>query len=128
VFGKDWPGATGDLDAQGAAKALEEIEFQLIDDFDEERERKESENTDRIHFQLHAIRTYLDRKRGTEEQRIISLGNEPRNRGLVIAAERTITRLTERFELQMAKLDQTCNVRSKREPVGKGMILIKGAQ
>jgi hypothetical protein len=127
MFGRDWPGATGDLDERSAAKALEDIEFHLIDDFNEEQERKESENTDRIQFQLHAIRTYMARKKGTEEQRIANLGTEPRNRGLVVAAERTIARLTERFNIQIAKFDQTSSARSKREPVGKGMILIKGS-
>jgi hypothetical protein len=127
VFGEDWPGATGDLDAVRAAKALEEIEFLLIDDFNEEREQKESENADRIQFQLQSIQTYLERKLGVEKQRIINLGSDPRNRGLVIAAERTITRLTERFELQMAKLDQIGRVRSKREAVAKGMVLVEGA-
>ena len=127
VFGTDWPGATGDLDASRAAKALEEIEFHLIDDFNEEREQKASENADRIQFQLHSIQTYLERKRRIEEQRIMNLGTDPRNRGLVIVAERTITRLTERFELQMAKLDQIRSVGSKREPVARGIILIQGA-
>jgi superfamily II DNA or RNA helicase len=127
VFGTDWPGATGDLDAVRAAKALEEIEFRLIDDFGEERVQKESENADRIQFQLHAVQTYLERKQHVEEQRIANLGSDPRNRGLVVAAERTITRLTERFALQMAKLDQARSVGSKRDPIAKGIILIEGA-
>jgi hypothetical protein len=37
-------------------------------------------------------------------------------------------RLTERFDLQIAKLDQIRRVKSKREPVGKGMILIRGGK
>jgi len=128
VFGSDWPGASADVDSSMAARALEEIEFRLIDDFDEERGQKESENDDRIQFQLHAIRTYLERKLRIEDQRIANLGTDPRNRGLVITAERTKVRLTERFDLQIAKLDQIRRVKSKREPVGKGMILIRGGK
>jgi len=128
VFGSDWPGASADVDSSMAARALEEIEFRLIDDFDEERGQKESENADRIQFQLHAIRTYLERKLRIEDQRIANLGTDPRNRGLVITAERTKVRLTERFDLQIAKLDQIRGVKSKREPVGKGMILIRGGK
>jgi hypothetical protein len=127
VFGKDWPGATGAVDAPRAARTLEEIEFQLIDDFNQERSRKEAENDDRIQFQLNAIRTYRDRKINIEDQRIANLGTDPRSRGLVVAAERTKVKLAERFELQMAKLTQIGGVRSNREPVGKGVILIEGA-
>jgi hypothetical protein len=127
VFGQDWPGATGDVDAPVAGDSLEEIEFTLIDDFNEEKQQKESENYDRTQFQLNAIRTHLERKLGTEKQRIMNLGSDPRSRGLVIAAERTMQRLTERFDLQLAKLDQIRNIRSKREPVAKGMILIEGS-
>jgi hypothetical protein len=128
VFGGDWPGASSDIEPSRAARALEEIEFRLIDDFDEGRQQKESENADRIQFQLHAIRTYLERKLRIEDQRIANLGTDPRNRGLVITAERTKVRLTERFDLQIAKLDQIRSVRSKRESVGKGMILIEGGK
>jgi superfamily II DNA or RNA helicase len=127
VFGRDWPGATGDVDAPQAGKALEEIEFLLIDDFNGERAQKESENADRINFQLHAIRTHLERKLEVEKQRIVSLGNDSRRRGLVIAAERTMSRLTERFDLQLAKLDQIRTIRSKREPVAKGIISVEGS-
>ena len=74
VFGMDWPGATGAVDAPSAARTLEDIEFQLIDDFNQERGRKEAENDDRIQFQLNAIRTYRDRKMGIEDQRIVSRG------------------------------------------------------
>ena len=126
VFGRDWPGASGELDASKAANALMEMEFLLIEDFDAEGTRKESENTDRIQFQLQAVKAYRDRKVATERQRIMNLGNEPRNRGLVIASERAIDRLTERFELQSAKLEQASTVRSKREPVGKGIIFVEG--
>ena len=130
LHGSDWPGATGALYAReaAAAKALEEIEFRVIYDFDEERKRKEYENADRIEFQHQAIRTYLERKTGIERQRIMNLGNDPRNRGLVIAAERTITTLQDRFEIQLAKLDHTRSVQSKRESVAKGLILIEGAR
>ena len=55
----------------------------------------------------------------------MNLGNEQRSRGLVIASDRTIERLTERFELQSAKLEQASTVRSKREPVGKGIIFLE---
>jgi len=126
LSGRDWPGASGELDSVLAADALTEMEFGLIEDFDAERERKEAENTDRIQFQLQAIKTYRDRKVTTERQRISNLGSEPRNRGLVIAAERTINRLEERFELQRAKLEQASSVSSRREPVGRGIILIEG--
>jgi hypothetical protein len=44
----------------------------------------------------------------------------------VIAAERTINRLDERFDLQRAKLEQASSVSSRREPVGRGIILIEG--
>ena len=126
VFGTDWPGASADVDAAKAARALDDIEFLLIDDFDAERRQKESENSDRIQFQLHSIRTYLERKLRVEDQRIENLGTDPRNRGLVITAERTKVRLKDRFDLQMAKLDQIRSVRSNREPVGKGLIFITG--
>jgi hypothetical protein len=126
LSGRDWPGASGELDSVLAADALTEMEFGLIEDFDAERESKEAENTDRIQFQLQAIKTYRDRKVSTERQRISNLGSEPRNRGLVIAAERTINRLEERFELQRAKLEQASSVSSRREPVGRGIILIEG--
>ena len=127
VFGRDWPSATGAVDAPQAGKALEEIEFLLIDDFNGERAQKESENADRINFQLHAIRTHLERKLEIEKQRIVNLGSDSRSRGLVIAAERTMSRLTERFELQLAKLDQIRTIRSKREPIAKGIIFIEGS-
>ena len=124
--GRDWPGASGELDGRTAAKAIEDMEFELIDDFDTESKGKAAENADRIQFQLQSVRAYRDRKVATERQRIASLGNEPRNRGLVIAAERTIDRLVERFELQRAKLEQAMNVTSRRDPVGRGVILIEG--
>jgi hypothetical protein len=124
--GRDWPGASGELDGRIAAKAIEDMEFELIDDFDAESKGKAAENADRIQFQLQSVRAYRDRKVATERQRIASLGNEPRNRGLVIAAERTIDRLVERFELQRAKLEQAMNVASRRDPVGRGIILVEG--
>jgi superfamily II DNA or RNA helicase len=124
--GKDWPGASSELDGRTAAKAIEDMEFELIDDFNSESKRKEAENADRIQFQLQSVRAYRDRKVATEKGRIITLGKEPRYRGLVIAAERTILSLVERFELQRAKLEQAANVSSRRDPVGRGIILVEG--
>jgi photosystem II stability/assembly factor-like uncharacterized protein len=83
--GRDWLGASGELDARLSADSIEEMEFELIEDFDSERKRKEAENADRIQFQLQSVRAYRDRKVGTERQRIGNLGTEPRNRGLVRA-------------------------------------------
>jgi superfamily II DNA or RNA helicase len=127
VQGKDWPGATSDLDHKRAGAALEEVELALIEDFDQERRQKEAENADRVQFQLQAIQAYRDRKIGIERQRIQNLGLEPKNRGLVITAERTMERLNERFEIQLAKLEHTRTVRPKRESVTRGVISIEGA-
>jgi len=128
ISGLDWPGATGTLDAKRAADALDEAELCLIQDFNQEGKQKAAENTDRVQFQLQAIQAYRDRKVNIEKQRILSLGTEPRNRGLVITAERTMLRLKERFELQLAKLEQTRDVQASRETVGRGIIQIeKGA-
>jgi superfamily II DNA or RNA helicase len=126
VQGKDWPGATSELDNKRAGIALEEVELALIEDFDQERRQKDAENSDRVQFQLQAIQAYRDRKISIERQRIQNLGVEPKNRGLVITAERTMERLNERFEIQMAKLEHTRTVNPKRETVGRGVISIEG--
>lgn len=127
VQGRDWPGATSDLDHKRAGDALEEVELSLIEDFDQERRQKDAENSDRVRFQLQAIQAYRDRKIAIEKQRIQSLGSEPKNRGLVITAERTMERLNERFEIQMAKLENTRVVLPRRESVSRGVISIEGA-
>ena len=127
VQGRDWPGATSDLDHKRAGDALEEVELSLIGDFDQERRQKDAENSDRVRFQLQAIQAYRDRKIAIEKQRIQSLGSEPKNRGLVITAERTMERLNERFEIQMAKLENTRVVLPRRESVSRGVISIEEA-
>ena len=126
VQGKDWPGATSELDYKRAGSALEEVELGLIEDFDQERRQKDAENSDRVQFQLQAIRAYRDRKIGVERQRIQNLGFEPKNRGLVITAERTMERLNDRFEIQMAKLEHTRTVLPRRETVSRGVVSIDG--
>jgi hypothetical protein len=128
LLGRDWPGATADLDYGRAADALDEVELCLIEDFNQESKQKKAENADRVQFQLQSIQAYRDRKVGIERQRIQNLGMEPRNRGLVIAAERTVERLRERFEIQMAKLEQTREVLANRETVGRGIIQIEGVR
>ena len=125
-LGRDWPGATADLDPGRSSDALEEADLSLVEDFGQESKQKAAENADRVQFQLQAIQAYRDRKIGIEKQRIQNLGMEPRSRGLVIAAERTVEQLKERFEVQMAKLAHTRKVQANRETVGRGIIRIEG--
>jgi superfamily II DNA or RNA helicase len=125
IRGLDWPGATSDLDHKAAGAALEEAELTLIEDFNRDKQQQEAENADRVQFQLRAIQSHRDRKLAIERQRIQNLGAEPKNRGLVITAERTMERLNERFEIQLAKLEHTRTVQPKRESVSRGVIRIE---
>jgi hypothetical protein len=124
--GRDWPGAANELEARRAAEALEEADFLLIEDFRIESEQKEAENTDRVQFQLQAIRAHRDRKVSTEKQRIQNLGLVPRTRGLIATAEEKIRELDKRFEIQMEKIKQSGKSQVKRETVSRGIIRISG--
>jgi superfamily II DNA or RNA helicase len=124
VSGTDWPGATGSVDHVQAAAALEDSDLGLADDFNREREQKDAENADRVRFQLQSIEAYRDRRITIERQRIANLGTGARSRGLVLAAERTVERLQERFEIQMAKIEHTKVIRSRRETVGRGILKV----
>jgi hypothetical protein len=98
----------------------------LAEDFSRERSQRDAENADRVQFQLQSIEAYRDRRIATERQRIANLGTSPRSRGLVLAAERTVERLLERFQVQMAKIEYTKSIRATRETVGRGLIQIAG--
>lgn len=124
LVGTDWPGATGVIKPDGAAKALEESGVTLAEDFESERDQKSAENDDRVRFQVQSVEAYKKRKVDIEQQRIANLGSSARNRGLVIAAERKIDQLEEKFKVQLAKIEHTKSIPPSKESVGRGIIRI----
>ena len=124
ISGNDWPEAANDLDIEAAIDSMVNCEFQLRNDFDAELVIKKAENEDRVNFQRDSIKSYLNKKLQIENNRILSLGHNPKNKGLLVAAENTKKKLQEKFDIKDQTLINQLNVDSKLELICKGALLI----
>jgi hypothetical protein len=123
--GRDWLEAANDVDIAAGIQGMDEAEFSLIADFESERQVKEAENADRISFQRDSITKHLDRRLDIERRRISSLLGDARGRGLIVAAERKMKILKERFDIQTANLAQKEKITVRYDLVCKCLLLVE---
>lgn len=106
LHGEDWLDAPSQLDGEHVERMVDQLEGRLDDDFKIVLDRKQNENSDRAHFQIHSLQQHMERKLpGWEEQlqRYLVQGKRgPANmlRGKINKLESKCTTQRERIKLR----------------------------
>lgn len=121
--GMDWPGARNEIDFDKMLDRIDVCAAELHDSYSGTRNDRETENTDRVEFQVESARRHSDRLTEMHENVLVTL-RERGKTGLIPAREGQIRRVKERFELQQESLKKKGELRSSSFEICMGALQV----
>jgi SNF2 family DNA or RNA helicase len=121
--GSDWMSASNAIDLERFLEELNQCNDQLEIEFERAKREKINENDDRVSFQIESVRRHRDRQLATREQ-VLERYHASGKTKMIRLEEGLIRNIKERFDVQVAKLEQKSVLRSLSSEVCCGAILV----
>ena len=121
--GKDWAGARNEIDFETLLARIDDCVAELHGSYSRTRNDRETENKDRVEFQVESARRHRDRLTEMHKNVLATL-RERGKTGLIPAREGQIRRVRERFELQQESLKRKGELRSSSFEICIGALQI----
>jgi hypothetical protein len=124
--GRDWIGASGEVDAMDAARLQDQCRAELEDRFVQFREAHRREDGDRIRLMVKSLESHLQRKTQKTLERIALYQNSGNSKRMkMIPAERgRLKKETLRVEQRIAELRHRAEVKAQDGTVSSGVVRI----
>ena len=121
IDGQDWLSAANDLDKDQVLDSVGKCMREITSDYEFEYKKRESENQDRVNFQIQSIERYKERQLNMHQrvlEDLIASGKEQ----LIPAREGLIKKLKERSAVQVESLNEKLKLRKVDTEVCYGVI------
>lgn len=122
--GEDWPGARNELDIDMLTTRIDDCAADLQQSFADIRNDRETENKDRVGFQIESAKKHRDRLTEMHRNVLATLRDRGRT-GLIPAREGQIRKVNERFAFQQELLIKKGELRSSSFEICLGALHIK---
>lgn len=123
VDGNDWLGVENEVDLSEVREAVENCEEVLDRDFEAEKSRRETENTDLISFQIDSLTKKAERQIASKKQQL-EVYRESNRQRMIPALEGLLKKSEERFEDQKVKLKAKSRMKAHQRQVCCGVVRV----
>ncbi len=119
----DWLGGANETKPEMVINALDDCIFTLEKDFRKTLEQRQNENYDRIGFQLNSAQKHLERQMDIQKRTLQTLELR-HNEKMIQLTKARISKIQERFDVQIAGLKSKENLKGEFYDVNCGLINI----
>ncbi len=121
--GSDWPEATTEISPSLEDKVLDCYVY-LDKEFNIVNEAKQTENKDRVNFQIHSAKRHRDRQLAVQ-QRVLENYRNRNQTQMIPATEGRIRKIESRFDKQIETLKNKASMSCKKKWICCGALLLK---